>query len=81
MDDRHIDNKQPRAFTRTEVEWPPPSTSIGTYNWSNLRPVRPGNPILGNKMQLFCRTQYFLAVYADGTVRGTKDSDDIHSKI
>lgn len=38
-----------------------------------------GNPDLGNKMQLYSKTNYFLAIYPDGTVKGTQDRDDPYS--
>lgn len=44
--------------------------------------IREGNPPLGNKMQLFCRKgNNCLAIYADGTIKGTEDRNDPHSIV
>lgn len=71
--------------------WPPPqdgasTSSAGTsgtnlHSWKNLRHVRVGNPLLGTKMQLYSKTGHFLAVYPDGTVRGTLDDNDLHTYL
>lgn len=62
------------------MTWPPDPSLLGTSSWRNLRRVRPGNPLYGTKMQLFSKTNYNLAVYADGAVRGTMDDNDLHSR-
>lgn len=36
--------------------------------------------VKGDRMQLFCRSQQFLAIYPDGKVRGTSEKSDPHSK-
>ncbi|KAF5291464.1 hypothetical protein FQR65_LT01776 [Abscondita terminalis] len=64
-----------------KVTWPPTPNSIGTHTWRNLRPTRPAHPLFGNKMQLFSKTNYNLAVYADAKVRGTRDDNDLHSHL
>ncbi|KAJ8966912.1 hypothetical protein NQ314_003232, partial [Rhamnusium bicolor] len=65
--------------TPRRVIWPPPSSSsTSTTSLINLRPVRVGNPYFGNKMQLYSKTGYFLAVYPDGIVKGTRDENDLH---
>ncbi|CAG9812664.1 unnamed protein product [Phaedon cochleariae] len=71
----------PKLPTR-KVVWPPPSSSTpsasGHPHFTN---VRIGNPKLGGKMQLFCRTGYYLAIYPDGKVRGTEDENDMHTYL
>ncbi|KAK4874071.1 hypothetical protein RN001_013431 [Aquatica leii] len=66
---------------RPKVTWPPTPNTAGTHNWRHLRPIRPGHPLSGNKMQLFSKTNYNLAVYADAQVRGTRDDNDLHSHL
>lgn len=58
--------------------WPPPSNSSASTSWG--RPQF-ANPTFGTKMQLFSRTNFNLAVYADGSVSGTQDDSDLHSKL
>lgn len=68
-------NKQKQL---TKVVWPPSSNSTASTSWG--RP-RFANPNFGTKMQLFSRTNFNLAVYADGSVSGTQDDNDLHSKL
>lgn len=63
--------------SKVNLKWPPDQNS----QWRNLRPVQRGYFRLGNKMQLYSRTKYFLAVYPDGIVKGTKDPNDLHSNL
>lgn len=41
--------------------------------------MRDGNPTMGNKMQLFSKTNYFFAIFPNGSIEGTQDRDDPHS--
>ncbi|XP_060522356.1 fibroblast growth factor 1-like [Cylas formicarius] len=66
--------KEPPYFPLRRVVWPPPSTSSASRH-----ATRQGNVGFGSKMQLFSKTGYFLAVYADGRVRGTRDENDPHT--
>ncbi|GJQ73503.1 hypothetical protein Trydic_g13858 [Trypoxylus dichotomus] len=59
---------------RAHVEWPPPEGQT-----VDLRSSFMGNPNFSQTMQLFSRTNHFLAAYPDGTVRGTQDSTDVHT--
>lgn len=56
------------------MEWPP---SEGQS--VDLRSSFMGNPNFSQTMQLFSRTNHFLAAYPDGSVRGTQDSSDVHT--
>ncbi|KAL1494073.1 hypothetical protein ABEB36_009729 [Hypothenemus hampei] len=63
------------------VVWPPPTTSQPALRnaYVDPRSFAQGNPKLGNRMQLYSRTGFFLAVYPDGKVRGTRDDSDQHT--
>ncbi|XP_065166054.1 fibroblast growth factor 1-like [Atheta coriaria] len=37
--------------------------------------------VKGDRMQLFCRSQQFLAIYPDGKVRGTSEKSDPHTQL
>lgn len=77
-----VDTEVRNDFKQQKIIWPPPSPSAaGTETWRHLHPVRPNVPLHGNKMQLFSKTNYNLAVYADGSVRGTRDDTDLHSLL
>ncbi|KAF5270599.1 hypothetical protein FQA39_LY01337 [Lamprigera yunnana] len=64
-----------------KISWPPDSNIAGTYDWRNLHPIRPAHPLSGNKMQLFSKTNYNLAVYADCAIRGSRDDNDLHTHL
>lgn len=66
---------------RQKITWPPTPTVAETHSWINVHPMRPNIPLHGNKMQLFSKTNYNLAIYADGLVRGTRDDNDLHSLL
>ncbi|KAJ8972687.1 hypothetical protein NQ317_001708, partial [Molorchus minor] len=69
------------TISRRVVVWPPPSSSsTAPQNSLNLRPAHVGRPF-GNKMQLFSKTGHHLAVYPDGTVKGTPDENDLHTYL
>ncbi|XP_018574813.1 fibroblast growth factor 1-like [Anoplophora glabripennis] len=68
--------------TTKRVVWPPPSSSSSSaQSYINLRPTRVGNPVLGNKMQLYSKTGHHLAIYPDGSVKGTSDENDLHTYL
>ncbi|CAH1993717.1 unnamed protein product [Acanthoscelides obtectus] len=68
---------------RKIVIWPPPSvaSTAAVRTSVRLRNVNFGNPKLGGKMQLYCRTGHHLAVYPDGKVRGNSDENDLHTYL
>lgn len=67
---------------RAHVEWPPvEGHTTDLRNSFTGSSFNMGNPNFSQTMQLFSRTNHFLAAYPDGTVRGTQDSSDIHSKL
>ncbi|XP_030763423.1 fibroblast growth factor 1-like [Sitophilus oryzae] len=68
-------------FPLRRVVWPPTSNPQTSFRSGYVDPrnARWGNPKLGSKMQLFSQTGYYLAVYPDGKVRGTRDAADPHS--
>nr|CAI5854495.1 unnamed protein product [Callosobruchus analis] len=65
------------------VIWPPPSVSstAAVRSSVHMRNVNFGNPKLGGKMQLYCRTGHHLAIYPDGKVRGNSDENDLHTYL
>ncbi|KAJ8959133.1 hypothetical protein NQ318_022391 [Aromia moschata] len=64
------------------VVWPPPSSSSSSApSYVNLRPSRVATRPFGNKMQLYSKTGHHLAVYPDGTVKGTPDENDLHTYL
>ncbi|XP_022906758.2 fibroblast growth factor 2-like [Onthophagus taurus] len=62
---------------------PTPSSSSNHFNESTkkIKLSFYGNPNFGNRMQLYSRTKHFLAIYPDGTVRGTQDQNDLHTYL
>ncbi|CAG9856540.1 unnamed protein product [Phyllotreta striolata] len=77
----HHHNHHHRHHAPVKVVWPPPSNAT-TPSTSYSNPIRfDTNPKLGPKMQLLCKTGYLLAVYPDGKVRGTADSNDLHTYL
>ncbi|XP_050297677.1 fibroblast growth factor 1-like [Anthonomus grandis grandis] len=65
------------------VVWPPPSTSQPSFRNAYVDPRNfpLGNPYMGSKMQLYCRSGWFLAVYPDGKVRGSRDENDPYTYL
>lgn len=65
------------------VVWPPPTTSSQPAlrnAYLDPRSLPMGNPNMGSKMQLYCKTGFFLAVYPNGQVRGSREEDDEFSE-
>ncbi|XP_045476797.1 fibroblast growth factor 1-like [Harmonia axyridis] len=76
----YCSSARPQGKRSVSLEWPPPSTS--SFSWrDSLRHVHFGNPVYGQKMQLFCRTGHFLGIYHQHGVHGTKDEDDLHTYL
>ncbi|CAH1106625.1 unnamed protein product [Psylliodes chrysocephalus] len=80
----HQLHHHPRHHPPVKVVWPPPSNATPSTSSSNqfrFSNVRIGNPKLGAKMQLYCKTGHHLAIYPDGKVRGTGDENDLHTYL
>ncbi|XP_076262436.1 fibroblast growth factor 1-like isoform X2 [Rhynchophorus ferrugineus] len=69
------------AHPLRRIVWPPVNSSQSHLRsgYVDITNAQWGNPTLGSKMQLFATTGFYLGVYPDGRVRGTKDDSDPHT--
>ncbi|KAF7266651.1 hypothetical protein GWI33_020144 [Rhynchophorus ferrugineus] len=69
------------AHPLRRIVWPPVNSSQSHLRsgYVDITNAQWGNPTLGSKMQLFAKTGFYLGVYPDGRVRGTKDDSDPHT--